>query len=159
MPCPAPFTQPCSSVAASHLADAVPTLHTHVTLLTTLSSPPGLVQTFPLPLSSSSVRRQTSPSQAGKGAFLLSHTVYYSKGGIWLGEETGGRLAHRAGWVTQPHTTFSPTCLWGGCAPQGLRSCRAQVPGATLGLSKCHGEAGPWQLAHPCSPPRYAQQG
>lgn len=57
MPHPAPFTQPCSSMAASPLQPprCCPTLHPHVPPLLILPSPPALVQTFPLPLSSSSM--------------------------------------------------------------------------------------------------------
>ena len=62
---------------------------------------------------------------AGQGALLLSSTVYYSKRGIWLGEETGGQLARREAGLAErcsPVPTLSPACLWGGCAPRGLRS-------------------------------------
>lgn len=93
MPCPAPFTQPCSSLPPYSHQGEVPALHPQP--LTILSPLPARVQTFPLPLFSTAMRVQATPGPAGQGAFLLSCTVYYSKRGIWLGEETGGQPARR----------------------------------------------------------------
>lgn len=109
----------------------VPAVHPHVIPLT-IPSPPAQVQTFPLSLSSTVMRGQDVPGPTGQGAFLLSCTVYYSKRGIWLEEETGGQLACREARLAgrcSPAPTLSPTSLWGGCTLPG-----AQVPGAMLGL-------------------------
>lgn len=104
----------------------VPALHPQP--LTILSPPPARVQTFPLPLSSTVMRVQATPGPAGQGAFLLSCTVYYSKRGIWLGEEMGGQPARREAGLAgrcSPAPTLSPTCPWGGWprSPGGSGAC------------------------------------
>lgn len=96
MPHPMPFAQPCSFAAASHLAAAKVKSQLPITVLhPSLSSPPH-PHGYRLSLCPSPAPQcKGQLSLAWQGAFLLSCTVYYSKRGIWLGEETRGQLACR----------------------------------------------------------------
>lgn len=84
--------QLCSNLPPCSHQGEVPAPHRHVTPLTIRSSPPG----YRLSLCPSPAPQcKGQLSLAWQGAFLLSCTVYYSKRGIWLGEETRGQLACR----------------------------------------------------------------